>query len=113
MKRLRSPFIVSFFGAILSKNKMSIVMELCPFGTYNSDIGKDKCSLCNENNLCLTGSLKPFEKTNYEISKTNKFYLQEENNPDFISLEFNYFKGDDKTYQAQTRHQVLVYDRGV
>lgn len=59
--------------------------KLCPFGTYNSDIGKDKCSLCNENDLCLTGSLKPFEKSNYEISKANKFYLQEENNPDFIS----------------------------
>eukprot|EP01107_Rhizomastix_libera_P000765 TRINITY_DN11439_c0_g1_i2.p1 TRINITY_DN11439_c0_g1~~TRINITY_DN11439_c0_g1_i2.p1 ORF type:complete len:1101 (-),score=204.28 TRINITY_DN11439_c0_g1_i2:72-3092(-) len=36
MRRLRSPFIVSFFGAVTTKERMCIVMEYCKYGNLGA-----------------------------------------------------------------------------
>lgn len=58
--------------------------KLCGFGFYNYQIGREHCQKCPVNEICLPGSEYP-SKANYLFDKVNKFYLKEENYPDFIS----------------------------
>lgn len=58
--------------------------KLCGYGTFNSFIGKEECSKCPIDKICLPGSEHP-SSMNTIIDKVDDFYLKEENYPDFIS----------------------------
>lgn len=58
--------------------------KLCKYGYYNPNYGQKMCIPCPKGELCLPGSSEPSSAV-FLKNKLDKFYLYEENNPDFIS----------------------------
>ena len=48
MRRLRSPYIINFYGAAMSKRNMCIVMEFCKYGTLSNLIHEKAALLSTE-----------------------------------------------------------------
>lgn len=53
LKRVRSPFILNYFGSVLSEGRMCIITEFLPYGNLESFMASFTLDLCMKIRVCL------------------------------------------------------------